>query len=37
MANELFLSGARVEPLRLTLAGYSFLYPDLEIALRCIL
>ncbi len=34
MANELFLSSTRVEPVRLLETGYTFQYPDLEGALR---
>jgi len=37
MANELLLSSVRVEPLRLTQAGYIFIYYDLEVALRHLL
>lgn len=37
MAQGLLLSSTRVEPSCLTLAGYSFLYPQLEVALRNIL
>lgn len=33
MANEMLLSSSRVEPLRLTQAGYVFLYPEIEMAL----
>lgn len=34
MADEMLLSGARVEPRRLLESGYHFLYPELEGALR---
>ncbi len=34
MADEFLLSSTRVKPLRLTQAGYSFLYPDLASALK---
>lgn len=37
LAQELLLSSTRVEPSRLILEGYSFLYPELEMALRNIL
>ncbi len=37
MAEEVLLSSTRVEPLRLTHAGYAFLYSDLEVALRHLL
>jgi uncharacterized protein (TIGR01777 family) len=34
MADELLLAGARVEPVRLQQSGYTFLYPEVEAALR---
>jgi len=37
MANELFLSSTRVEPVRLLETGYTFQYPELEGALRHVL
>jgi hypothetical protein len=37
MADELLLSSARVEPVRLRATSYSFRYPDLEGALRHLL
>lgn len=37
MTDEIFLSSTRVEPLRLTQAGYVFLFPDLEVAFRHLL
>ena len=37
MADELLLSSTRVEPVRLSSAGYQFRYPTLEIALRHLL
>lgn len=37
MAGELLLNSTRVEPLRLTQAGYSFLFPDLKLALEHLL
>lgn len=37
MANELLLTSTRVEPLKLTHAAYSFMYSDLEVALRHLL
>ena len=37
MANELFLSSTRVEPVRLLETGYTFQYPELESALRHVL
>jgi len=37
MADELLLAGARVEPAKLLLSGYRFLYPELEGALRGVL
>jgi Predicted nucleoside-diphosphate sugar epimerase len=37
MADELFLSSARVKPARLMTAGYVFQYPKLESALRHLL
>ena len=37
MANELFLSSTRVEPVRLLETGYAFQHPELESALRHVL
>ena len=37
MANELFLSSTRVEPVRLLETGYTFQYPELESGLRHVL
>lgn len=37
VADEVLLASARAEPRRLVDSGYSFLYPDLEIALRHVL
>ncbi len=37
MADALLLSGARILPARLDRAGFEFLYPDLEAALRHVL
>ena len=37
MANELFLSSTRVEPVRLLETGYTFQYPELESELRHVL
>ncbi len=37
MADELLLSGQRVEPAKLLAAGYRFKHPTLEGALRCVL
>jgi uncharacterized protein len=37
MADEMLLSGARVEPRKLTAAGFTFQYPELEPALRSLL
>lgn len=37
MADEMLLSSVRLEPARLQVAGYSFLYPDLEGALHHLL
>ena len=37
MANELFLSSTRVEPVRFLETGYTFQYPELESTLRHVL
>jgi uncharacterized protein len=37
MADALLIGGVRVEPAKLARSGYSFRYPDLEVALRHIL
>jgi uncharacterized protein len=36
-ANEMLLSGQRVEPAKLTATGYQFQFPDLQGALRDLL
>ncbi len=37
MANDLLLASARVEPVKLKESGYTFQFPELDAALRCLL